>query len=573
MNLNGGNGNDTYIVDGTPAGTAVEISAGSGKNTFNVIPTAQTLGTIQGNLTVYGGGSNTLNIFDQNNSAGDTYTLASTSATSSTVTRTGAPTIGYASEGAVNLYGGSGNDTYNVDGTPSGTALAIAGGSGNDTFNVSPTAETLGTIQGDLTVAGGGGTNTLNINDQNSSASDTYTLASSSAAASSVARTGGPTIDYSSEGAVHLYGGSGNDTYNVNGTSAGTAVAITGGNGTNAFNVSPTARTLGTIQGNLTVLGGGSNTLSIFDQNNPASGAYSLASSSATLSSVTRTGAAPISYASEGAVNLYGGSGKDTYAVSSTPAGTAVAITGGSGANTLVGPSTASTWSITARNGGFLNLVEFSGIANLTGGTSPDAFVFGPGGSVTGRINGGGGGDWLDYAATTAAVTVNLSTSKATAVGGGIANIQNVRGGQGVNKLTGNSQGNILIGGASNTITGGSGRSILIAGTGKAKVTGKSGGDILIGGTTSYDSSSLANDMALESILAEWQSGAAYATRISTIKSGVGPGSADTLVWGSTVQNNGLANTLTGGGGKKGLNWFFAGTPTKTNKTAKEQVN
>ena len=81
--------------------------------------------------------------------------------------------------------------------------------------------------------------------------------------------------------------------------------------------------------------------------------------------------------------------------------------------------------------------------------------------------------------------------------------------------------------------------------------------------------------MALESILTEWQSGDSYSTRISTIKSGVGPGSSDTLVWGSTVHDNrkGKANTLTGAGGKKGQNWFFAGKATKTNRIRGEQLN
>ena len=66
---------------------------------------------------------------------------------------------------------------------------------------------------------------------------------------------------------------------------------------------------------------------------------------------------------------------------------------------------------------------------------------------------------------------------------------------------------NILIGGAgSNTIVGGAGRSLLIGGKGKDTVTGNSGSAILIGGYTSYDPSSLADDSALESILAAWQS-------------------------------------------------------------------
>ncbi len=69
--------------------------------------------------------------------------------------------------------------------------------------------------------------------------------------------------------------------------------------------------------------------------------------------------------------------------------------------------------------------------------------------------------DWLDYAAYTTPMTVNLATNTATGidggVAGGIANIRNVRGGQGGDTLTGNSLGNVLIGGSGNdTITGGS---------------------------------------------------------------------------------------------------------------------
>ncbi len=246
-------------------------------------------------------------------------------------------------------------------------------------------------------------------------------------------------------------------------------------------------------------------------------------------------------------------------------------------ADTLVGANTTNTWSITATNEGSVNSVAFSGFANLTGGTAMDAFVFGAGARVTGKINGGGGGDWLDYAAYTTPVTVNLSAGTATGAGGGITKIQNVRGGQGGNTLTGSSQGNILIGGAgTNTIKGGSGRSILIGGKGKDSVTGGSASDILIGGYTGYDSSSLANDVALEAILTEWQSGDSYATRISKIKAGVGSGGADKFVWGTTVHDNASANanTLNGAGGSGGTNWFFANVAhTTTNKTSTEQLN
>ena len=99
----------------------------------------------------------------------------------------------------------------------------------------------------------------------------------------------------------------------------------------------------------------------------------------------------------------------------------------------------------------------------------------------------------------------------------------------------------------------------------------------MIAGSTSYDAASLANDLALEAILNEWQSTSdSYATRINKIKSGVGPGNTDKVVWGSTVFDNSTSesNKLTGAGGSGALNWFFAKVShTTTNKTAGETLN
>jgi hypothetical protein len=159
----------------------------------------------------------------------------------------------------------------------------------------------------------------------------------------------------------------------------------------------------------------------------------------------------------------------------------------------------------------------------------------------------------------------------------GIANIRDVRGSQGGNTLTGNSLGNILIGGAgANTIVGGSGRSILIGGNGIDTVTGGSGNDIIIAGYTDYDASSLAHDQALDSILAEWQSGNPYSTRISNIKNGSGLNGSNNFAWGITVLDNSAssANKLTGAGEPGAQNWFFANlSHTTTNKSDGEQLN
>jgi hypothetical protein len=93
---------------------------------------------------------------------------------------------------------------------------------------------------------------------------------------------------------------------------------------------------------------------------------------------------------------------------------------------------------------------------------------------------------------------------------GSLKNIQDVHGGSGSNNLTGDAQGNILIGGQG-SITGGTGRSLLIGHSGSNTITGGSGGsanggDILIPGATIYDTDTNANLLALMSILAEWQS-------------------------------------------------------------------
>jgi hypothetical protein len=250
-----------------------------------------------------------------------------------------------------------------------------------------------------------------------------------------------------------------------------------------------------------------------------------------------------------------------------------LALDGSGGTNTLVGPNTTNTWAITGTNAGTLDgTVAFTGVQNLTGGTGLDAFVFGAGQKVTGKIDGGGGGDWLDYAAYTTPVTVNLAAGTATGVGGGIANIQDVRGSQGGNTLTGDAQGNILIGGAgADTITGGSGRSILIGDKGPDTITAGTGDTILIGGFTDFDSSSIAHDLALESILAEWQSSNSYAIRISHIKSGGGLNGSNRFVFGVTVHDDGSANTLIG---SVGNDWFFKGVhDTIKNLRPGEQVN
>jgi hypothetical protein len=173
-------------------------------------------------------------------------------------------------------------------------------------------------------------------------------------------------------------------------------------------------------------------------------------------------------------------------------------------------------------------------MSNLIGGSDTDTFTFDDGMGVTGSIDGGGGGDTLNYAAYTGTVIVDLQTGIATGVGGSVANIQNVTGGNGPGGY------NILVGSGSNTLVGGTGRrNLLIAGASASTLVGGDDEDILIGGATDYDT----NLAALQYLMSVWAGPGAYADRVAALMSDpTFPLVGDV---GGTVHSNGGGNILT----------------------------
>src|SRR5262249_44535740 len=156
-------------------------------------------------------------------------------------------------------------------------------------------------------------------------------------------------------------------------------------------------------------------------------------------------------------------------------------VDGGSGNNMLVGPDADNTWAVGGPNAGTLDgTVTFTDVQNLQGGAGADTFVFADGQGVDGSVDGGGGTNTLDYSAYTGNVLADLQTSQATGVGGLVANIQNVNGGNGPGY-------NILVGNGGNVLAGGNARSLLIAGASAGVLIGGADDDILIGGTTQWD--------------------------------------------------------------------------------------
>lgn len=142
-------------------------------------------------------------------------------------------------------------------------------------------------------------------------------------------------------------------------------------------------------------------------------------------------------------LSVGGKTGSDTFTIQDVPA-FAVELKGDAGTDQVIGAARPNTWQITASNAGTVDSsIKISGMENWTGGSATDAFVFMAGKSITGRIDGGGGQDALDYSAYTSAVTVNLQTDQASGVKA-FQNIDRIVGGKGsADKIIAPDQSNV----------------------------------------------------------------------------------------------------------------------------------
>ena len=185
-----------------------------GTNIVNVAidPVAQKADQLDGDVTVNGGKSTSLTVYDGDDKNNDTWTFSTPTIASGPMSfgnqvntiksSHSANEIIYSGnlEGtpvaAATIDGGTGTETFNILGVMQGTTLTINGGAGkdkyniqntaagstvnlvagrrNDTVNISSSAESLQTIQGDLMLDGSGGTNTLVFSDQRDKTPSTY---------------------------------------------------------------------------------------------------------------------------------------------------------------------------------------------------------------------------------------------------------------------------------------------------------------------------------------------------------------------------------------------------------------
>ena len=291
--INGGNGDDTVLVEGTAG--PLTINLGGGTDTVSISPTAHDLANVQGNVTVNGGaGADTLTVNDQAGPVDVTYTL-----TDSTLTRDNSALITYSLLTTLVINGTVGDDTYNVVDTSlfAGCTTTINTNNGVDTVNVfdttgplsvhvgtsdrvnvfgsgptgaltvdggdSPAPETLNLglgntqpIRGNVSFVNVGAGSTLNVDDSIDTGPRNATLASNPLTSTGTITGLAPgtiTYGYAPLHAITVSGGSGGNTFTVDETPLGVPTTLNTGSGIDTGNVLATTAT-GTL--NITSFGG-----------------------------------------------------------------------------------------------------------------------------------------------------------------------------------------------------------------------------------------------------------------------------------------------------------------------------
>jgi hypothetical protein len=210
-------------------------------------------------------GTDIVNVNDQLNPAANTYTI-----TNSSLERVVFGGLIYdASVESVNLNAETGNNTVNINSTAAGVTLTVNAGAGNDTINVGNGS--LDSLRGAVTVHGGPDTDLVNVNDQADPFNDTYTITGTTLTRPLF---GGLTYGASVEG-LTLNAEAGDNTVNINSTTAGVALTVNAGAGDDTINVGN--GDLDNLLGAVTVNGqGGNDTINVNDTLNPAADTYTL---------------------------------------------------------------------------------------------------------------------------------------------------------------------------------------------------------------------------------------------------------------------------------------------------------
>jgi hypothetical protein len=210
LTMNGGDGDDTFNI--RSIGAVATINAGPGSDTINVGSDTSNVNEIDALLTVNGdepsSGSDIINVDDTGDTSGnpgnpgnltstqlyglgmasgitygtietlnislgsgeDTFTIQSTHSGSTTVsTGAGADTIVInGADGTLTVNGQADDDVFTVNGTGASSSSMLNGQAGNDTFNIKA-------INGPVVVSGGGDSDTINVGSDSATVTVTVT--------------------------------------------------------------------------------------------------------------------------------------------------------------------------------------------------------------------------------------------------------------------------------------------------------------------------------------------------------------------------------------------------------------
>jgi hypothetical protein len=306
-------GNDILSLDDTLASTPVTVDLGNGNDIVVISGTDGDLDTIQGPVSIHGGsGSDVLVARDEYHNANTAYAI-----TGSSVARPGWAGISYDHISTLNVYGGFGDDTYNVQGS----------------------------LQGQVNVNAGLSSNILNLDDESNTADTTYTIT-----ATSLSRTGSGTVNYSNITDLVLTGGSGTNTYNVPSTRNQYPTTLNTGNGSDTVNVRGAAGPLFlnsgsggdtiTLSNSAGTLGGIGPVILNDPSNRAAVTVDDSGFAGSTTYTVTSTQVTAVAwpnllltYNNPARLDLNGSSGDDQFNIESAASATATTVTAGSGGN------------------------------------------------------------------------------------------------------------------------------------------------------------------------------------------------------------------------------------------------
>jgi filamentous hemagglutinin family protein len=490
--LRAANGTNAWLITDTNSGALNEstlfsgitnLAGGSGADT-----TTFGIPAFSGSITG-GGGNDTLSA---SNGTNMWLTTGSNSGTLNTTTTF---------SGITNLVGGSGADAltgrnltnvWSVTGTKAAaldgmnaTGMdVLVGGSGTDIFRLG-----TGVLTFNGSITGGGGSDVL--------AATNGTNSWQATGANSGTMNGSTLFS----GITNLTGGTGGDTFRLAADVPFFSGSIAGGggsdtlaatNGTNSWQV--TGANAGTLNGStlftaITNLAGGTDSDTLTGLNSTNTTGWSVTGTNAvTLSGMNATGMDA----------LAGGTGKDIFTLGGGVPTFNGPISGGGGSDTIAATTGINSWQVTGPNAGTLNgTTSFSGIANLTGGSSADTFRLGEGiPTFNGSITGSGGSDTL--AATNGPNSWQVTGANAGTLNGTttFSGITNLGGGADNDTLTGrNTASNWHIDGPAaaavdgmnatgmDAVVGGTGTDTFTLGTGVSTfagpITGGGGSDTL----------------------------------------------------------------------------------------------